>query len=155
DLGLVFNAAAGQPCGAPVLSGGTANPACNGYLSYSRTDGRPRGVSPTEQFSFQSNYVRNLDIAGRFTYTSAHVDTLDFGQILGGQAFPQIAAAGESFNGLITRTNVRGLMTAGPARTKRVNVSADFALTWRATDKFRVVNTYRYNSFRLPAQWVS
>jgi hypothetical protein len=161
DLGLAFNQAANQPCGTPISNSTTtpptANQACNGYLAYNRNSGRPRLSSPTEQLSFQSNYFKNLDMAGRVTYTSGDVKILDFGQLLSptGQILsPSQLSAGEQFVGFITRTRQLAAATAGPARTERVNVSADYDFTWRLNDKIRLLDTFRYNRFQLPGQWI-
>jgi len=158
DLGVIFNSTARQPCATPVsnpsTSPPTANAACNGFLGYDRSDGRPRGASPTEQLSFQSSHVKNVDMAGRITYTAADVETLNFGQLSGLAPLAQILVPGELFAGLVTRTNLRDSLTAGPARTRRVNISGDFGITWHVTGKFRVVDSHRYNSFRVPGQWL-
>ena len=70
NLGLPFNTTAGQPCAAPLLASGLVNPACNGYLSYTRS-GRNRNSYPTEQLSMQSNYFRRFDVSARFIYSDA------------------------------------------------------------------------------------
>jgi hypothetical protein len=59
SLGVPFNTAANQPCGAPVV-GGFVNPACNGYFNYNRF-GNNRNSYPTEQLSMQSNYFKRVD----------------------------------------------------------------------------------------------
>jgi hypothetical protein len=67
DLGLVFNTVGAVPCAAPIVSVTTtpitANANCNGYLSYSQVE-NPRSSIPTERFSYQSTYVKNLSKAG-------------------------------------------------------------------------------------------
>jgi len=138
DLGIIFNTPANQPCSAPISDATTvpptANPACNGYITYNR-QGRVRTDYPTEQISFQSNYFRNVDLSGRFLYSSSKSDVFDYQ---------------EFYQGLVTRTRQREFAISGPAETKRVNVTADFAATWRATEKFRVVDTFHFAHFRLP-----
>src|SRR5690242_13239148 len=113
DLGLPFNTVAGQPCAAPLLPTGLANPACNGAFSYSRT-GRNRNSYPTEQLSFQSNYFHQVDLSGRFTYTDAEANVPDFA---------------ETFNGLISRNRARIITQAGSATAKRLSRVGDFGLT--------------------------
>src|SRR5262249_43826567 len=72
DLGVVFNTPSTQPCAVPISNAATtpptANAACNTYLAYSRT-GLPRISTPTEQFSFESNYIHNLNVSGRAIYS--------------------------------------------------------------------------------------
>ena len=137
NLGIPFNTPAGQPCATPVLGTGFANPACNGFLTYSRT-GRSRNSFPTEQISLQSNYFRNVDIAARFNYSDAEASTPDFNEL---------------FNGLITRNRVRIFGQAGSALSHRISATADFGITAHVTDKFRIVDNFRFNNFRIPGSW--
>jgi hypothetical protein len=137
DLGLPFNTAAGQPCATPLLGTGFVNPACNGYFSYSRF-GRTRNDFPTEQVSLQSNFFRNLDLSARFSYTEAEADMPTYG---------------ESFSGLSTRTRQRSIVITGGSKTHRVSATADFGLTYRLTDRLRIVDTFRFNNFRIPGAW--
>lgn len=142
DLGLPFNTPANQPCASPIQNPATTPPTaratCNGYLAYSRFS-PTRNLTPTEQLSFQSNYFKNVDMSGRVTYSGADND-----------APTQL----EVFAGRISRTNGRSLTEGGPASSRRVSVSADYAITIRATDKFRIVDTFRWSDFRIPAHWL-
>src|SRR5215470_371059 len=97
QLGLAFNTPAGQPCATPLLGTGFVNPACNGFVSYLRS-GRTRNSFPTEQFSFQSNYFRRVDFAGRINYSDAEAD------------MPNTL---ELFNGFTTRNRVRASTLTG------------------------------------------
>jgi hypothetical protein len=137
NLGLPFNTPAGQPCATPLLASGLVNPACNGFLSYSRT-GRNRNSYPTEQFSLQSNYFRRFDLSARFIYSDATADLPDFT---------------ESFNGLTTRTAQRAFTDNGNATAKRITKTADFGITYKITDKFHLVDSFRFNDFSLPGSW--
>ena len=137
NLGIPFNTAAGQPCATPVLGTGAANPACNGYFSYSRF-GRTRNSFPTEQFSFQSNYFRRVDMSGRLNYSDAEASN------------PSTA---ELFDGLITRNRVRNFALTGSSLAHRISLAGDLAVTFRVTDKFRIVDSFRYDGFRIPGDW--
>ena len=137
DLGLPFNTVAGQPCAAPLLAGGLANPACNGALGYSRV-GRLRSNYPTEQISFQSNYFKRVDISGRFSYTGSTADNPAFD---------------ESFNGLITRSRARVTSMLGSSTAQRISSSADFAITYRLSDRLHLIDTFRFDNFRIPTGW--
>lgn len=137
QLGLAFNTPAGQPCATPLLGTGFVNPACNGFFSYLRS-GRNRNSFPTEQFSFQSNYFRRVDFSGRLNYSDAEADTPD----------PL-----ELFNGFTTRNRVRASTLTGTAVAKRISLASDFAATIRVTDKFRIVDQFRYDNFRIPGTW--
>lgn len=145
DLGLPFNVAASQPCGAlpigppflpPPAPPGTVNPACNGYLGYTRQAG-VRTNFPTEQLSFQSNYFKSLDLSGRVMYSSGDNTVPSFNETLSGR---------------VTRTNLRNRLEFGPATGKRVSISTDFGVTWHLTDKLRVLDMFRFASFRIPAR---
>ncbi len=146
DLGLPFNVPASQPCGAPPIGPpflpppapqGTVNPLCNGYLAYTR-QGRVRTNYPTEQLSFQSNYFKALDLSGRFVYSSSDNTVFGFN---------------ETLNALVTRLNLLNRTETGPVKGKRVSVSVDFGATWHVTNKFRILDMFRFASFRLPGQW--
>jgi len=134
NLGIAFNTPAGQPCAAPLLGTGFVNPACNGYFSFNRS-GRNRNSFPTEQFSFQSSYFRHIDFSGRVSYTDAEADVPDFNQL---------------FTGLETRTRARVQGITGNALARRLSLNTDFGITMQVTDKFRIVDTFRYDNFRIP-----
>jgi hypothetical protein len=134
DLGLPFNTVAGQPCAMPIVAAGAANPVCNGYFSYSRV-GPIRNSYPVEQLSFQSNYLHALDMSGRVSYSGSDSDRPDYL---------------ETFNGLVTRTAERASQQTGPAHSRRVSATVDYATTIRLTDRFRIVDTFRFSNFRIP-----
>jgi hypothetical protein len=126
------------PCAAPILTGTNVfNPNCNGYLSYSQV-GRPRNFMPTERLQFQSNYFKKLEMAGGFGYSSSDNVVPDFN---------------ETVNDLVTRDGTRGSTTGGPATAKRVSVNADWSGTYSVTDKFRILDFFRYNNWRIPGLW--
>ena len=143
DLGVIFNTAANQPCGAPIANATTnpptINPTCNAYLTYRRS-GPVRTDYPVEQLSFQSSYIKNLDISGRFVYTASD---------------NSVPIYDEFFQGLVTRTRQRQFDISGPASGRRISVSTDFAATYTITPKFRIVDEFRFWNFRIPGQWVS
>lgn len=138
DLGVVFNSTANQPCALPILNAATtpqiSGASCNAYISYTRM-GRPRTSQPTEQFSFESNYIRNLNMSGRVIYSDADNALGDFSEI---------------FNGGITRTQQRGLIDSGGLTSRRISATADWAATYAVTSRLRLVDEFRFNSFRIP-----
>jgi len=134
DLGLPFNTVASAPCATPLLAGGVANPACNGYFAYSRLN-RTRNSFPTEQMSFRSNYFRKLDWNGSVSYTSADLN---------------LPGYSENFDGLITRNRTRNSLEDAVAVAKRVTAGADAGVVVHVTDRFRIKDTFRFNNFRLP-----
>jgi hypothetical protein len=137
NFGIPFNTPAGQPCATPVLGTGFANPACSGFFGYARK-GNNRNSYPTEQLSVQSNYFKHVDFAARFSYTGAEAGT------------PSLE---EAFSGLITRTRQRVFDTRGSALAKRIDVSGDFGITFRITEKLRLIDNFRYNRFSIPGGW--
>lgn len=141
DLGFIFNTVAGQPCAVPITSTATTPPTasatCNSFLLYDLV-GNLRNSYPTEQLSFQTSYFKNLDLAGRLSYSSSDNDMIGYR---------------ERFDGRYTRTNARQYTITGPAATKRVAVTADFGLTWYVTDKLRVIDSFRFHHFRLPGSF--
>jgi hypothetical protein len=137
NLGLPFNTPAGQPCAAPILGTGLVNPTCNAFLGYTRS-GRNRNSYPTEQISVQSNYFRRFDFSARFIYSDAEADLPDFR---------------EFFSGLISRTAQRAFTDTGSAVSKRITKTADFGITYKLTDKLRLIDSFRFNNFSIPGSW--
>jgi hypothetical protein len=137
DLGLPFNTLASQPCASPLLATGLANPASNAALSYSQV-GKLRNNYPTEQLSFQSSYFKRIDMSGRFNYSSAEANNPSFAEV---------------FNGLITRTSQRLTDMTGSSMAQRISSSADFALTFLLTEKLHLIDTFRFDNFRIPTGW--
>jgi hypothetical protein len=137
NLGIPYNTLANQPCAPVVLGTGFANPACSGFFGYNRF-GNNRNSYPTEQVSLQSSYFKRADISARFSYTDSEAGT---------------PSLGELFSGLITRTRQRNFQTTGSALAKRISMSGDFGITFRITDRLRLVDTFRYYNFRIPGGW--
>jgi hypothetical protein len=137
DLGLPFNTLAGQPCAAPILVTGFANPACNGLTGFTRQE-KVRTNYPTEQVSFQSNYFKHIDLSGRFSYSSSDTDNPSFF---------------EAFSGLATRTRQRLYSQIGNSNAQRISTSADFGITYRLTEKLHLIDSFRYDNFRIPTGW--
>ena len=135
DLGIVWNTTGSTPCASPLPN--FVNPACNGITSYSRT-GRPRIFTPTERFSFQSTYFKNLEMSGSLGYSTSNNQIPDFNEVL---------------TGLTTRTDTRGSTTSGPAVAKRVSVNADGGAVYSVNEKMRVEDTFRYDNWRIPGLW--
>jgi hypothetical protein len=134
DLGLPFNTVAAQPCATPLLVGGDVNPACNGYFAYSRFDAM-RNSFPTEQLSLRGNYFRRLELTGTFSYSSGDV---------------KLPVYSEFFDGLLSRTRMRTSQEGGSSLGKRVTNGADAGVVFRVTDRLRIVDNFRFFSFRLP-----
>lgn len=136
DLGI-----SAGPCGSPIVNPNTtpptANPTCNAYLSYSR-GGRPRATIPTERFSFQSTYFHNFTTTGQISYSSANNAMADYSEL---------------FTGYESRTAARGSNSGGKTDSKRVLVNADWAGVLQVTSKFRISDTFAFNTYRLPGYY--
>jgi hypothetical protein len=144
DLGVVFDTASNVnvlPCPAPVQNGGTtpptADPSCDGYLSYTRV-GRPRSSLPTEQFSFQSESIKNVAMSGRAAYSAGEQTSRDLN---------------ENFTGSNVSTLQVATNATGPSHAKRVIANADWAATWSITSKLRLVDSFTYDRFQIPGSW--
>lgn len=134
-LGLSWTG--GSPCATPFV-GGFVNPACNGYLAYTRTQ-RVRTTTPTEQLSVTSNYFKRLNITARASYSSGNLDS----------------PYSEYFNGLITRTGEREITITGPASVRRVAATADLGLTYEISRYLHLNNSFRLDNWRIPGSWNS
>jgi len=138
DLGLAWDTVNGTPCAAPVLAApNIANPTCDGTLSFAQV-GRPRTSMPTERLRFQSNYFDRFETSGSIGYSRSENTVLDFNELATG------------FTG---RTIQRGLDTSGPAKAKRISVNADWSGVYAVTDKFRILDEFRFDDWRTPGMW--
>lgn len=139
DLGIVFLNS--TPCknmiASPITVPPTANPNCNGFLSYSHV-ARPRTSLPTEHLSFQSSYIKKLTMSGQLSYAKGNSYTNDYL---------------ESFSGNTARTFEQLTSQAGPTDTKRVTVVGNWAGTYELTDKIRLVDEFGYDNYRIPGSW--
>jgi len=143
NLGLLFNTVGNTPCAAPITNAGTtppmANANCNGYLAYGLFQ-NPRSSFPTEHFSFQSAYFKNLSMVGSVGYASGN-DTL--------------TDLSETINAWTSRTAARGSTLGGPTQAKRVTVNADWSGDYHITDKMSINDEFSYNNWRIPSMWAT
>ena len=84
DLGVVWSTqtpAEVIPCAAPIANAATtpptANPNCNGFLSYSQVDSA-RNYMPTEQVRLQSNYFQKFEMTASVGYSRSDNSIPDF-----------------------------------------------------------------------------
>ncbi len=142
DLGNIWSTqtpSEALPCATPIVTGttNTATPTCNAFLSYSQV-GYPRNFMPTERFRFQSDYLRNFEMSGSAGYSSSNNQIPDFL---------------ETVNGWTSRTAARGSTAGGPAKAKRVSVNADWSGVYSVTEKLRIIDSFRYDNWRIPGMW--
>jgi hypothetical protein len=141
DLGIIWSTNGPVevlPCAAPITTApNIVNPNCNGYLSYSQAS-RPRNFMPTERLGFQSTYFKNFETSGSLGYSTANNSVPDFNEIV---------------NDYVSRNGSRGSTTGGPADAKRVSVNADWSGVYSVTDRFRILDSFRYDNWRTPGLW--
>jgi|HubBroStandDraft_6_1064221.scaffolds.fasta_scaffold00054_41 hypothetical protein len=125
------------PCAAPIVTANIFSPNCNGYLSYSQA-GQPRNFMPTERLRFQSNYFKNFETSGSLGYSTANNSVPDFNEIV---------------NDYVLRNGSRGSTTGGPADAKRVSVTANWSGVYSVSDRFRILDSFRYDNWRTPGLW--
>lgn len=121
------------PCAAPILANGNANPACSGYLSYSRNQ-RMRTYIPTEQLTIRSSSLRRIDFMGNVSYSAA--DMKD--------------PVAEAFSGLESRTALLGNNLTAANNGRWVTVNVETGITVYLTQHLRVVDTFRFFNYRVP-----
>lgn len=125
--------------GAAIVNGSTtpatANPGCNGFLQYERTQ-PTRTIFPTEVFRFQSAAVEKFKFNGNIRYTGADLNMPNYF---------------EYFNGLESRTTLRASTVTGYARAERIDVNAEAGFVWELSRKFDLTDQYTFDDFRQPA----
>ena len=100
-----------------------------------------RGSTDYTRFSAHTLLGKKVDISGRFIYTNSNIDF----------------TFNETVSGLNWNTRVTGAPTTGAAsgviaytgNTKRPAVVGDLGVTFFATDKFKLSNTVRFESFHI------
>ena len=139
DLGLVFTGT--TPCASTAINTATTpptvSPTCNAYTSYSEVQ-NPRAFFPTERFRFQSTYIKNFSMTGSVGYSGGNNTVSDFN---------------ERITGWTSRTALPGSTTGGPTEAKRISVNADWAGTYRLTDKLYVEDQFVFENWRIPSMW--
>ena len=136
DLGVSWN---GPPCSPAFQPSGLVSSNCNAFYSYA-THRRTRLHAPTEQVSFQSNFIPTLQISGKFTYTGSDLNVYNYGQ---------------AFSGFVSRSFLTNYADSGPISGRHVTTYSDFGATWQITREFSLVDSFHYGNWHDPAQYVS
>ena len=139
DLGVTFNPGTNNPCSATFSPGSIVNPACNAAYSYF-SRGRTRMDSPTEKVSLQSTYFKNIDIAGRFSYTAGDLNVHNYEQ---------------NFVGLTSKSFLSNYGETGPIHDRHVATFGDLGISWQATNSLSIVDSFHYSSWKEPAEYAS
>jgi len=135
SLGIDISSVWSAPCAKPFNPDGTVNPNCSGFLSYTRY-GPTRTLLPSEQLRFQSASIRNVTMNGRVMYMGTTSNLNNFY---------------ENFNGLNSRAKDRVELETGSASARRINVNADYGITWQITPTIGLSDTFNFWYFRQPA----
>ena len=123
-----------QPIVTSTTNPVTANPTCAGFQQLSRYSPN-RAIFPTEEARFQSSQIQHVQMNGRVSYTGANMNLPQFN---------------ENFLGL-DDFGIRQWNITGYSKGQRINVSADFGLTWQLSDRFSISEQYDFWYFRQPA----
>jgi hypothetical protein len=143
NFGLPYYGALNNPCSNFILtSGGLANANCSGLYPTNPVTGLPgyyryqrgRTTTKSSQLSFVSRAIKNVDLTGRYMYSTSDM-TSPFT---------------EDFYGGVTRTQERRWGQAGTSSANAINNSADISATIHLTNKLRVVESFRFVAWRNP-----
>ena len=136
DLGVSWN---GPPCNPAFQPGGVVSANCNAFYSYS-THRQTRLNAPTEQVSFQSNFLPALQLSGKFVYTGSDLNVYNYEQ---------------AFTGLVSRSALANYSDFGPISGRHVTTYTDLGATWQVTHDFSLIDSFHYGNWHDPAQYVS
>ena len=138
DVGIVFDTSNSQPCSRVVQNPNTQPPAvfafCSGATAFSR-NARYHASYPTEQLSFESNALRDVDLSGRFSYSTAQM---------------RMPAYSTLFSGFVPFSQQQQISDTGAGRAHRTSVTADFGATWAASERLQFSDGVRFARFRIP-----
>ena len=124
-----------------------ANPTASTTLLTSISRLAPvRGTVNSTRFSVHTTLAKRLDMTGRFVYSMARTNLSEVER-----------AAGANFNtritGIPTTYNPPNTLTLAQwsyiGRATKPNTLGDFGLTYAATDKLRLSNTFRVETFQI------
>ncbi len=135
SLGVNLSSVWNTPCAAPFNPDGTVNPTCNGFLAYTRS-APTRTLFPSEQLHFQSASIPHVAMNGRVLYMGTTSNLVNFN---------------ENFNGLDSRVRNRQEVVTGSASARRINVNADYGVTWQITPTIGLSDAFNFWYFRQPA----
>jgi hypothetical protein len=134
SLGIDISSVWNTPCAVPFAPNATVNSNCNSFIAYTRS-APTRGLFLSEQFRFQSASIPHVAMNGRVLYMGTTSNLVNYN---------------EFFNGLQSARIRQSVMT-GSASARRINVNADYAITWQITPKIGVSDTFDFWYFRQPA----
>jgi len=128
-----------------VTPGINLNPAVASLTSFDRNE-PARGSVNYSRFSLQTLVAKRLDITGRIIYSKAKQNFVSLESFTGRNWNPRITGFPQSPPGATPNIlNLGQYSLSGD--TERPNWLGDIGLTWLATDKLRLSNTFRVETF--------
>ena len=130
-----------------VTPGINLNPTAASLTSFDRNE-PARGSVNYSRFSLQTLIAKKLDITGRIIYSKAKQNYVSLESFTGRNWNPRITGFPPSPPGATPNILNLGQYTLN-GDSERPNWLGDVGLTWLATDKFRLSNTFRVETFEI------
>ena len=130
-----------------VTPGINLNPAVASLTSFDRNE-PARGSVNYSRFSLQTLIAKKLDITGRIIYSKAKQNYVSLESFTGRNWNPRITGFPPSPPGATPNILNLGQYTLN-GDSERPNWLGDVGLTWLATDKFRLSNTFKVETFEI------
>ena len=130
-----------------VTPGINLNPTVASLTSFDRNE-PARGSVNYSRFSLQTLVVKKLDITGRIIYSKARQNFVSLESFTGRNWNPRITGFPPSPPGATPNILNLGQYSLN-GDTERPNWLGDLGLTWLATDKLRLSNTFRVETFEI------
>ena len=121
------------------------NPTAASLTTFDRNEPARGSVNYT-RFSLQSTIAKKLDITGRIVYSKATQNYVSMESFTGRNWNPRITGFPPSPPGATPNILNLGLYNLN-GNTERPNWLGDVAFTWLATDKLRISDTFRVETF--------
>jgi hypothetical protein len=128
-----------------VTPGINLNPSVASLTSFDRNEPARGSVNYT-RFSLQTLVAKKLDLTGRIIYSKAEQNYISLESFTGRNWNPRITGFPPSPPGATPNLLNLGQYNLN-GNTERPNWLGDLGLTWLATDKFRLSNTFKVETF--------
>ena len=140
DLGIVWNTAGSTPVRNSVPGDHAGSCEVQPAMESCPTrESAGRAIfMPTERFSFQSTYFKNLEMSGSAGYSTSNNQIPDFNEILTGSHHSNRHA---------------GKHQQRPGRGQARFRECGLVGIYSVTEKFRIEDAFRYDNWRIPGVW--
>jgi hypothetical protein len=117
------------------FSPGNSPLSSSSFLNYMTRTMPVKGTTDFGNFYIQRTFAKKFDFSGRFIYSES----------------VSKSTQSDTLNGRVSSTGDLIILDAisAPAKTSRPQARGDIGMTWRATDKFRVSNTFTFDQFSI------